>query len=187
MSDRKRKNVLYALLTGIAVGFGAWTYEVAIGFPRYVDGEWVRRRTSWYGWHYGNPIPRAKAEVYYYYRNEQGEEVRHGAIRQYHGNEALHTVGRYWHGKSDGTWTRWDDTGRKTGQAIWRKGERIGWSVYVNGELQYHNEELYDENGTPIATKRFEGGLWFLRFYSGQKPTLQIDPETGEVSPLKEQ
>lgn len=175
---------MWGLLTATMLALAAWGYEVAVGLPRYVDGKWVQRHSSRYGLIWPWPIPGRLAEVYYFYTNERGEEVRHGELRQYHGNGMLQTVSQYRHGKHHGISSDWNDKGQKTGDLIFRQGELIGWADYRDGELVFHTEGLYDENGTPIATKRFEGGRWFLRFYSGRKATLQIDPKTGEVSRL---
>jgi hypothetical protein len=40
----------------------AGAYEV-VGFPRRVDGRWVHRATTWYGYSLNLPIPYMRGEM----------------------------------------------------------------------------------------------------------------------------
>ena len=148
------------------------------------EGQWVQRRTRWHGLGMGCPIPYQRGTIYYFYTNEQRQEVRHGEFRDLHGNGVLSSRSNYRHGKSHGTLIRWNSKGEKTNEEMYENGKQIGWSIYTAGKVHYHNEQIFD-NGTLIAWRRFENGGWFLQFPVGQQRQLQIDPRTGVLSGLK--
>jgi hypothetical protein len=159
------------------------SYEFLIAFSRLIDGEWAQRETIWHGWGMGCPFPYQRGTVYTYYEDDQGQEIRHGEFRRLHSNGVVSYRAIYRHGEFEGVVSEWNHIGLKTNETIYSNGKRLGWAVYQNGTLHYHNERLL-QDGRSIASKRFENGLWFLEFHSGETPIWQIDSSTGEVSRL---
>jgi len=175
---------LWSILAVVGLAaLAAGGYELLRGFPRYVDGRWVRRVTVWHAYSMVLPVPYQRGTMYYVYPGPHGAEVRHGPFRTRHGNGRLNTAGVYRHGRFHGTWTTWDHGGRKTNEEFWWQGQHRGWAIYEQGRVHYHNEQLY-EDGRLVAWKRFEGGRWFLAVPSGVEPRFRIDPATGALTRL---
>jgi len=109
----------------------------------------------------GCPIPYQRGTIFYYYTDRQGNHVKHGPFRNLHGNGVVSHRSHFLHGKLNGVTTDWNTKGLKTNEAIYQDGELIGWSIYIDGKIHYHNEQLF-ENGRFIAAKRFENGEWSI-------------------------
>lgn len=180
-SKRRYRLSRFAAATAVLLLLVMASYEFLVGFPRRIDGQWVQRRTIWHLWGMGCPIPYQRGTVYTYYEGDQGQEIRHGQFRRLHSNGVVSYRATYRQGELEGVVSEWDHKGLKTNVTIYSHGQRLGWAVYQDGKLHYHNEQLL-ENGQPIARRRFENGRWFLAFPSGKPPIWQIDSSTGEVS-----
>lgn len=169
-----------AVLTIAAVACLAGGYELLVGWPRRVEGRWVRRVTAWHVYGLGLPIPYQRGTLYYAYAGPGGE-VRHGPFRTLHGNGHVATQGAYRHGRPHGTWTSWNERGEMTNAEFWVDGDHRGWAIYDAGRVRYHNERIL-EDGRLVAWKRFEDGRWFLAVPVGVPPRFTIDSATGAVT-----
>lgn len=176
---RRRIPLLLAAALAVVVLTG---YEFLVGFPRFIDGRWVRRVTVWHAYSFTG-IPYQRGTVYYAYTAPDGAEVRHGLFRTLHGNGQVSDAGAYHHGKFHGTWTTWDHRGQKTNEEFWWEGQHRGWAIYESGRVQYYNEQLY-EGEQLRASKRYEQGRWFLSVPVGVEPRFRIDADTGAVTRL---
>jgi len=126
------------------------------------------------------PIPYQRGEVYFFYHDPLGKEIRHGFFRQLHGNGEVENIGQYRHGRFFGVWNSFDHKGQQTNKTIYRDGEQVGWATYMSGSVSYYNEKIYWEENM-IAWKRFENGRWFLSTPTGVKHHLKINSTTGEI------
>jgi hypothetical protein len=167
-----------AVLALVALAALAGGYELLAGWPRRVEGRWVRRVTVWHAYGLGLPIPYQRGTLYHVYTGPAGGEVRHGPFRTLHGNGRLATRGAYRHGRPHGTWTTWSHRGQMTSAEFWADGDHRGWAIYEAGRVHYHHERLV-EGGALVGWKRFEGGRWFLAVPSGAPARFTIDPATG--------
>jgi hypothetical protein len=122
--------LVWSLLIVVILALGGGAYEYFIGFPRLIDGKWVRRYTSWQTAGLGSPIVTGPSQIYYYYVDPQGREVRHGPFRNFHANGTVSRMGRYHHGEPDGTWTVWDQDGVIRGEKYWENGHLVKESAF---------------------------------------------------------
>jgi hypothetical protein len=182
MSIRARFTlVAFAVIASLATAAGL--YEVFVGFPRRVDGHWVRRATTWYGYDLALPIPYMRGEMWWYYTAPDGRRVLHGPRVYRHRNGHFAWLAEYRDGRAIGTATHWNDRGVKTNEEFYHVGRQVGWAIYVDGRLHYWNEQILDD-GRPVASKKFEGGRWRLAFNCGETVSREIDERTGELSVL---
>jgi hypothetical protein len=63
MRQRIRLTIIAPALLAVLLTAVAAAYEVVVGFPRQVDGRWVRRATTWYGYSLALPIPYVRGEM----------------------------------------------------------------------------------------------------------------------------
>jgi hypothetical protein len=106
--------VFYVLLTiwTIAavslIALGVWHRDEQV-----IDGKTVQRRVIWQGRGMGNPIPTGRlSQVYYFYRDEHGKDVKHGEFRTYHLNGVMSMLANYRHGRPHGKSSLWDESGQ---------------------------------------------------------------------------
>jgi hypothetical protein len=157
-------------------------YEVVVGFSRRVDGRWVHRATTWYGYSIV-AIPYMRGEMSWYYTAPDGRRVPHGPRVYRHHNGRFAWLAEYRDGGIVGTATHWNDRGVKTNEEFYHAGRQVGWAIYLDGRLHYWNEQVLDDD-RPVASKMFEGGRWGLAFYCGETVTRAIDERTGELRVL---
>ena len=154
-----------------------------MGFPGRIDGRWVHRATTWYGYDLALPIPYMRGEVAWYYVAADGGHVLHGPRIHRHRNRRFASLAEYRDGRLDGTVTHWDDHGVKTGEEFYHAGRQIGWAIYLDGRLHYWNEQILDGD-RPVASRKFEDGRWRLAFNCGEMVSRAIDERTGALSVL---
>lgn len=159
----------------------------AFGAPRHIRGHWVHRRIEWYGVGLG-PLFVYPGEIDYVYRTSSGEAIRHGPYRRYvlqSGKIRLASEGFFDNGVQDGTFTQWNTyDGTKTAETFYVEGKQMGDAWYQQGRLFQYRLDLYDGN-KKIATKTFANGKWFLDKVAACL-NFSINPQTGEIYPLKE-
>jgi hypothetical protein len=56
------------------------------------------------------------------YQDSNGLSVKHGPFAEWYANGRKRTAGSYRHGKPDGLWLYWDESGRKTAEREYRDG-----------------------------------------------------------------
>lgn len=125
MGVKWKLRLLCLILAGLILAFPLMLYECVIGFPRVIDRQLVYRRTSWWSSGLGDPIPRIRGTVYYYYEDAQGREVRHGPYQQLNADGTVRTQGSYRHGRYHGTWKYYDSKGAKIGEGVWAAGKLV--------------------------------------------------------------
>src|SRR5262249_55650121 len=89
-------------------------YEVLVGFPRRVEGRWVRRATTWYAYDLTLPIPYMRGEMSWYYTAPDGRRVPHGSRVYRHRNGRAAHLQEYRDGRLTGIATSWNERGVKT-------------------------------------------------------------------------
>lgn len=174
-------------IVGVAIiaSLAAGVYEVAIGFPRRVEGRWVWRTTTWYGYDLALPIPYMRGEMSWYYTAPDGRRVLHGPRVYRHHNGRFAWLADYRDGHIVGTATHWNERGVKTSEEFYHAGRQVGWAIYLDGQLHYWNEQILD-HGRPVASKKFEGGHWRLGFNCGETVSRTVDERTGELRVLND-
>jgi hypothetical protein len=100
-----------------------------------------------------------------------------------HRNGRFAWLAEYRDGRVVGTTTHWNDRGVKTNEEFYHLGRQVGWAIYLDGRLHYWNERILDD-GRPVASKKFEGGRWWLAFNCGETVSRTIDERTGELRVL---
>jgi len=176
------RGIVVALASIAVSALAAAGYEVLIGFPRQIDGRWVHRATTWYGYDQALPIPYMRGEMSWYYISPDGRRVLHGPRVQRHHNGRFAWLAQYRDGRLVGTATHWNERGVKTSEEFYHDGRQVGWAIYLDGRLHYWNEQILDGN-RPVATRKFEG-RWSIAFNCGETVSRAIDEETGRVSVL---
>jgi hypothetical protein len=154
-----------------------------VGIPRRIDGRWVHRATTWYGYSLVLPIPYMRGEMSWYYVAPDGRHVPHGPRIQRHGNRRLAWLAEYRDGRLVGTATHWNERGVKTNEEFYHAGRQIGWAIYLDGRLHYWNEQILDGE-RPVASRKFEDRRWRLAFHCGETVSRAIDDRTGALSVL---
>jgi hypothetical protein len=59
------------------------------------------------------------------YQDSNGTVVRHGPFTEWYVNGHKSNEGTYVHGKQEGVWTYWDESGRKTEEREYKDGEIV--------------------------------------------------------------
>jgi len=183
MRRRIRLTIVALALLAVLLTAVAAAYEVVVGFPRKVDGHWVRRATTWYGYSLALPIPYMRGEMSWYYTLPDGRRVLHGQRVYRHRNGRYAWLAEYRDGRLVGTATRWNEHGLKTNEEFYYAGRQVGWAIYLDGQLHYWNEQILDD-GRAVASRKFENGRWRLSFNCGETVSRAIDERTGELSVL---
>lgn len=127
MKVRSKIAIVFSILGIVLLVSGSLAYEYCVGFPRIVDGQWVQRRTAWYSKGLAS-LAVYRGQLYYYYTDPQGQEVRHGRFREVFANGQVHRVGSYRHGERHGTWTEWNVNGEKLSEGVFQDGKQVSGS-----------------------------------------------------------
>lgn len=105
--------MLVALAVLAALVTIAEAYDAA-GFPRKVDGRWVRRAMTWCRYSLALPVPYMRGEMSWYYTVPDDRRVLHGQRVYRHRNGRYAWLAEYRDGRFVGTATRWNEHGVKT-------------------------------------------------------------------------
>ncbi len=149
-----------------------------------IAGRHVERVTERQGLSQILPIPFRVFAVYYVYKDQAGNRVRHGPYKNFGRDGKLEYEAFYRDGRLEGTATRWNSSGQKAQQQFWRMGQEIGWANYDHGQLSYELQDVYEDD-IRVAQKKYEHGRWVLSFFCGHKVDQGIDPSTGNLVPLQ--
>jgi hypothetical protein len=171
MDLQRPEKIILAFLGSVLIVLQMCIVSAFVGcWPswRFIAGRWVEKVTTYQGLSEVLPIPIAPLEIYYIYRNERGEKIKHGPYKSFYPNWNVDYEGFYRYGKQDGTATEWNIKGQKTGESFYRMGQGIGWAVYMDGRLEYENVEIW-ENGSRVGGKKYDIRGWELTFNCGSR------------------
>lgn len=176
MNHVRRIQIVFILACSL-IALATVAYELLIGFPRRVDGRFVRRVTVW------SPEHRLERErMYYAYTDAHGAEVKHGVFENFQDGR-LEQRANYRDGKLDGTITYWNMLGAKTQELYYRANTPYGWANFANGKLLTMHQEFV-QDGRTVGVENFSDNRYSLEFRCGELMNVAIDPVSGQMSPV---
>jgi hypothetical protein len=160
-----------AALAAIAVSYG-----YLIGFPRTIDGRRVHRVTQ------RNPRDWFQPVLIYYAYSASGREMKHGPFQRYEEGALIQTA-YFKDGRLDGTQTYYNALGDKVQELYYRNDRPYGWANFSHGKLLTMRKDIFERQHA-VAVKSFRNGQYSLEFRCGELIDLQIDPVSGQLSPI---
>lgn len=151
-------------------------YARFVGFPRTIEGRRVHRVTV------RDPHDWFKPLLIYYAYNASGKELKHGPFQRYEDGNLIQTA-YFKDGRLDGTETYFNALGDKVQELYYHNDRPYGWANFSRGKVLTLRKDIFEQQ-RPVAVEIYRNGQYSLEFHCGELMDQQIDPTSGQLSPI---